>query len=123
MDYMLLIIEDTGERLRPPIDERRERYRTMVAFADDLAAKGKLKVAQALALPDQGGVRVRKRGEGPAMVDGPFAEAKEIVGGFFYLDCETREEALAIAAECPAVDWATVEVRRVAKCFEEQDEA
>ena len=122
MDYMLLIIEDPGERLRPPVEERRERYRTMVAFADDLAARGKLKVAQALALPGQGGVRVRRRGEEPAMVDGPFAEAKELVGGFFYLDCADRDEALAIAAECPAVDWATVEVRRVANCFEEQDE-
>jgi len=122
MAYMMLIIEDPGERLRPPIEERRERYRTMVAFADDLATKGKLKIAQALALPDQGGVRIRNRGQGPAMIDGPFAEAKEIVGGFFYLDCDTREEALAIAAGCPAVDWASVEVRKVANCFEEQDE-
>ena len=123
MAYLMLIIEDQGERLRPPVDERRERYRTMVAFADELAAKGKLKVAQALALPEQGGVRITKRGAGPAMIDGPFAEAKELVGGFFYLDCETREEAIAIAATCPAVDWASVEVRRVANCFEEQDEA
>lgn len=122
MAYLMLIIEDQGERLRPPVDERRERYRTMVAFADELAAKGKLKVAQALALPEQGGVRITKRGAGPAMVDGPFAEAKELVGGFFYLDCETREEAIAIAAQCPATDWASVEVRRVANCFEEQDE-
>ena len=46
-----------------------------------------------------------------------------LAGGFFYLDCETREEAVALAAQCPAVDWATVEVRKVARCFEEQDEA
>ncbi len=123
MAYMLLIIEDPGERLRPPVDERRERYRTMVAFADDLESKGKLKIAQALALPDQGGVRMRKRDGKSAMIDGPFAETKEIIGGFFYLDVDTREEALAIAAECPAMDWATVEVRHVANCFEEQDEA
>ncbi len=123
MAYMLLIIEDPGERLRPSIDERRERYRTMVAYAEGLAAKGKLKTADALALPEQGGARIRDRGRGATVMDGPFAEAKEIIGGFFYLDCDTREEALALAAECPATKWATVEVRKVAACFEEQDEA
>ena len=119
MTYMMLIIEQPGERLSPPIEERRERYRTMVAYADALEAQGKLKAAQALALPEKEGVRVRKRDGTPAMVDGPFAEAKELVGGFFWLDCETREEALAIARDCPAVDWGTVEIRRVAPCFEE----
>ena len=121
MTYMMLIIEEPGGRLRPPIDERRQRYRNMVAFAEDLQSKGKLKVAQALALPEKEGARIRKRGQNHATVDGPFAEAKEIVGGFFYLDCDSREEALAIAARCPATEWATVEVRRVATCFEEQD--
>lgn len=123
MAYMLLIIEDPGERLRPPVEERRERYRTMVAYAEDLASQGKLRAADALALPEQGGVRIRDRGRGTTVMDGPFAEAKEIVGGFFYLDCETREEAIALAAECPATAWATVEVRKVAVCFDEQDEA
>ena len=53
------------------------------------------------------------------MVDGPFLEAKEMVGGFFYINSATREEALAIASECPAAEWLTVEVRSVAACFEE----
>lgn len=51
------------------------------------------------------------------MVDGPFAEAKEMVGGIFLLDCKTREEALAIAAQCPAAEWATIEVRALGPCF------
>jgi hypothetical protein len=50
--------------------------------------------------------------------DGPFAEAKEMVGGFFLLDCASRDEALAIAAQCPAAQWATVEVRAVGPCYE-----
>jgi len=119
MSYMMLIIEDPGERQRPPEAERRERYRTMRAYADGLQARGKLRAAESLALPDSETVRVRGRGDSRAMIDGPFAEAKEIVGGFFYLDCDSREEAVAIAAECPAVDWATVEVRRIAACFED----
>ena len=51
------------------------------------------------------------------LVDGPFTEAKEMVGGFFLLTCETRAEAVAIANECPAMDWATVEVRELGPCF------
>jgi hypothetical protein len=119
MSYMLLMIEEPGERLGPPEAERRSRYERMVAFAEDLSARGKLRTADALALPDREGVRVRKRGQNHAVVDGPFAEAKEIVGGFFYLDVETREEAVAIARECPAAEWSIVEVRRVAPCYED----
>ena len=101
MSYMLLMIEEPGERLRPPEAERRQRYERMVAFAGELQSRGVLRTADALSLPEKDGVRIRKRGQNHAMVDGPFAEAKEIVGGFFYLDCETREEALAIAKRVP----------------------
>ena len=41
-----------------------------------------------------------------------------MVGGFFLLNCETREEAVEIAASCPAAEWCTVEVRAVAPCYE-----
>jgi hypothetical protein len=52
------------------------------------------------------------------VLDGPFAEAKEMIGGFFLLNCKTRDEALAIARECPAAQWCTVEVRSLAPCYE-----
>jgi len=52
------------------------------------------------------------------LTDGPFMEAKEMVGGFFLLTCKTREEALEIAKQCPAAEWCTVEVREVAPCYE-----
>jgi hypothetical protein len=51
------------------------------------------------------------------VVDGPFAEAKEMIGGFFLVDCASREEAVALAARCPAAQWATVEVRSLGPCF------
>jgi len=60
--------------------------------------------------------------EGQArMVDGPFAETKEMVGGFYLLDCATRDEAVAIARDCPAAEWATVEVRPAAPCYDESN--
>jgi hypothetical protein len=61
--------------------------------------------------------RVRVRNGKAQVLDGPFAEAKEMVGGFFLLNCRTRDEALAIARRCPAAEWATVEVRETAPCY------
>src|SRR6185295_3956342 len=55
------------------------------------------------------GVRINVRAGKRVVADGPFAEAKEMVGGFFMLDCRTKAEAVAIAAQCPATEWATVE--------------
>jgi hypothetical protein len=52
------------------------------------------------------------------VIDGPFTEAKELVGGFFLLDVKTLEEALTLAGECPAAQWATVEVRETGPCYE-----
>jgi YCII-related domain len=61
----------------------------------------------------------RTEAEGHAVYDRmvQFAEAKEMVGGFFLLDCKTQAEAIAIAAECPAAQWCTVAVREVGPCF------
>ena len=61
-------------------------------------------------------VRVAPDG-GSTWIDGPFAEAKEFVGGFFLLQHCSRDEAMAWAAECPAAAWATVEVRELGPCF------
>jgi hypothetical protein len=52
-------------------------------------------------------------------LDGPFAEAKEMVGGFYLLQGVTRDEAIELARQCPAAEWATVEVRGLAPCFDE----
>jgi hypothetical protein len=116
---MMLIIEEPGERLRPPPAERQERWDRMVAFAGELRSRGVLRIAESLALPNADTIRIGKRGQNHAMVDGPFAEAKEIVGGIFQLECDTRDEAVAIAGECPATEWATIEIRRIAPCFED----
>ena len=57
------------------------------------------------------------RGGHPQVLDVPFAEAKVMLGGFFLRDCKTQAEAVTIAAECPAAEWCTVEVREVGPCF------
>ena len=80
----------------------------MVDFGNTLKSEGLLLGVESLVSQAS---RVKVRGGKAQVLDGPFAEAKEMIGGFFLLDCDSREEALAIAARCPASKWATVEVR------------
>lgn len=116
MSYMLLIVEKPGDRRERSEAEGRELYDRMMQFSESLKARGLLKLSQALRT-DKLAVRVEVRDGKRTMIDGPFAEAKEMVGGFFLLDCETREQAVAIATDCPAAQWATVEVRELGPCF------
>ena len=114
--YMLLIVEPQGQRNARTEDEGRALYERMLPFSEELKARGVLRASQSLKT-DSEGVRVRVRDGKRTLVDGPFSEAKEMVGGYFILDCATRAEAIAIAGEVPAAEWATVEVREFGPCF------
>jgi hypothetical protein len=116
MPHILLVMEPPGQREARPVPDGHVLYDRMVAFGEDLRARGILKAYDSLGSTSKG-VRVQKRDGKRSLVDGPFAEAKEIVGGFFLLDCN-REEAIAIASECPAAEFATIEVREVGPCWE-----
>lgn len=116
MAYLLLILEQRGDRDQRTQAEGQAAYESMSRWRDDLRKRGVLQTAEALR-PDRDGVRLSKRGGKRTIVDGPFAESKEMVGGFFLLDCETKEDAVAIAEECPAAEYATVEVRELAPCY------
>jgi len=114
---MLLILEQGERRRNRPEDEGRVLYERMLRFTEDLRARGLLRASDSLR-SDADGVRVQVRDGKRTLVDGPFSESKEIVGGFFLLECKTREEAVAIAASCPAAEWASVEVRGFGPCYE-----
>jgi hypothetical protein len=117
MSYMLLIIEPTGQRQERGREAGEQVYERMLRFTADLQERGLLEASNSLASTDRA-VRLQVREGRQRLVDGPFAEAKEMVGGFFLLNCKTKAEALAIAATCPAAEWATVEVRGVGPCYE-----
>jgi hypothetical protein len=114
MPYMLLIAEPVGQRAERTEAEGRLLYDRMVEFGAGLKERGLLVASESLA---SDGVRVRTRGGKPSLIDGPFAEAKEMIGGFFMLTCETQEEAIEIATACPAAEWCEVEVRQIAPCW------
>ena len=118
MAYMLLIHEPAGQRASRTRAEGEAVYQRMVDFGKRLRAQDKLVASESLASPDARSARVEVRAGKTSVLDGPFAEAKEMVGGFFLLNCRTREEALAIARECPAAEWDTVEVRETAPCYD-----
>lgn len=120
MPYMLLMVESPGQRQTRTEAEGREVYGRMLKFADELRARDQLLAVESLGSQNSA-VRVQVRDGRTQVIDGPFAEAKEMVGGFFLIDCKTRAEAVVIARTCPAAEWCTVEVRGVGPCYEDAD--
>lgn len=114
MSYMLLILEDPDQRATRSREEGEAVFQRMVDFATELKKQDRLLAVESLASQSS---RVKVRSGKAQVLDGPFAEAKEMVGGIFLLNCRTREEAVAIAHRCPAAEWATVEVRETAPCY------
>jgi len=117
MAYMLLVVEKVGDREERSESEGRALYGRMLKFSAGLKERGLLTLSQSLKT-DAAGVRVTRQGEKSTVRDGPFAEAKEMIGGFFLLTCATRQQAIEIARQCPAAEWATIEVRELGPCFE-----
>ena len=116
MRYMLLIIEPPGQRATRSRAEGEAAYAAMREFGEQLRQRGQLVAVESLASHTKA-ARVQRSGGKVNVVDGPFAEAKEMIGGFYLLECETRDQAVAAARECPAAEWATVEVREFGPCY------
>jgi hypothetical protein len=117
MSYMLLIVEPVEQREERTLEQGHDVYDQMLRFAESLKSRGVLRAVESLNSQAKG-ARVQVRNGKRMVVDGPFAEAKEMIGGFFLIDCETLDEAVAIAEECPAASWCTVEVRKVGPCWD-----
>jgi hypothetical protein len=111
--YLILIYSNPASREMWEAfsaDERSEGLAYYASLVEDLEASGELIVTEALADPSLT-KRVTVR-EGQAMTsDGPFAEAKELLAGFFLVECESAERALEIAARVPEAELGLVEVR------------
>lgn len=117
MAFLLIIREPRGQRQSRTAAEGEQAYASMLAYAGDLAARGVLVAAESLK-DDTDGVRISIREGKVRLIDGPFTESKEMIGGFFLLDVGTRDEAVALAQRCPAAHFASVEVRQLAPCNE-----
>lgn len=110
MDVMLLLLVDPQASYPPEVHQSVQQR--MGEFAMGLGKAGKIKGGSPLHGPEHG-ARVSKRGGQLVVSDGPFAESREVVGGYFILDCESMDEAKEIASRCPHAEVGLVEVRAV----------
>ena len=109
MQYMLLVYL---KEAAPTEAQRAQCYAESAAFARQLHADGKY-VASAPLHPTSTATSVRTVEGKQVVTDGPFAETREQLGGYFLIDAANLDEAIGIAKQLPAGRWGTVEIRPV----------
>jgi hypothetical protein len=117
MQYMLLIYSDPAEWDSWSEAERGEIFSAYGTFTAELQASGKHVAGDALQGTDTA-TSVRVRDGETLTTDGPFAETKEILGGYYLIDVDTLDEALEWAAKLPGSWHGTVEVRPLVTNYE-----
>lgn len=110
---MLLMIPKGYESAAPgTLPEDAEAVARMMAYNESLQRAGVLLALDGLHPPSMG-ARVTFEGGKPHVTDGPFAEAKEVLGGYWVIDVKSKEEAVQWAMRCPGSENEIVEVRQV----------
>lgn len=112
MRFMLLMIPGGYETAGPELDLPVDAVEKMMAFNQSMADAGILRSAEGLH-PPSAGKRVSFKSGKPLITDGPFAESKEALGGFWIIEVASLDDAAAWAARCPAQDNEVIEIRRV----------
>jgi hypothetical protein len=112
MRFMMIMLPNV-----PGIDEENwtpdpEAVTAMGRYNEELSKAGVLLALDGLQSPTKG-ARVTFAGGSPSVTDGPFAEAKELIGGYWMIEAASKEEAVEWASRCPAGDGDTIEVRQV----------
>ncbi|HVT44689.1 MAG TPA: YciI family protein [Thermoanaerobaculia bacterium] len=113
MRFMMLMIP-RGYESAPPgtIPEDVERVEEMMKYNESLQKAGVLLALDGLHPPSMG-ARVSFAGGKPKVTDGPFSEAKEVLGGYWIIEVKSKEEAIEWASRCPATDNEVIEIRQV----------
>jgi hypothetical protein len=112
VEYLALIYADETVWEGFSDDTREAMYEQYAEFARAAGDAGVLAAGEELG-PTASATTVRLREGRQLVTDGPYAEAKEALGGYFILDCESLDDALAWAARIPAASHGAVELRRV----------
>ena len=112
MRYLLLIGNETKTATPPSGPEGQARLQAFMRFSEELSKAGKTIVGERLR-PESEASRVRVKAGHHLVTDGPFAETKEALGGFYLLECASRDEALEWAKKVPIGDGGVVDVRPV----------
>ena len=113
MRFMMLMIPKGYETAAPgTVPDDVERVGSMMAYNDALQKAGVLVALDGLHPPSMG-ARVSFKGGKPTVTDGPFAEAKEVLGGYWVIDVKSKQEAIEWAKRCPATENETIEIRQI----------
>jgi hypothetical protein len=112
MRFMMLMIPKGYEDAAPGTMPDAERVAAMMKYNEDLQKAGVLLGLDGLHPPSTG-ARVSFAGGKPKVTDGPFAETKEVIGGYWMIQVKSKEEAIAWASRCPASDNEVIEIRQV----------
>ena len=112
MRFMMLMIPKGYESAAPGTLPDAQAVAAMMKYNESLQQAGVLLALDGLHPPSMG-ARVSFSGGRPRVTDGPFAEAKEVLGGYWMIDVRSKEEAIEWASRCPASDNEVIEVRQV----------
>ncbi len=112
MRFMMLMIPKGYEQAEPGTMPEADAVAAMMKYNEALQEAGVLLALDGLHPPSMG-ARVSFSGGRPSVTDGPFAETKEVLGGYWMIQVGSREEAIEWASRCPASDNEMIEVRQV----------
>ena len=112
MRFMMLMIPQCYETAPPGVDLDPERVAAMMKYNEALKDAGVLITLDGLHPPSMG-ARVSFAGGKPVVTDGPFTEAKEVLGGYWMIDVKSRAEAIEWARKCQASSNEIIEIRQV----------
>jgi hypothetical protein len=112
MRYLLLIYQNEAEHAKLSQEELGAEYGAYMAFGEEVQKKGVFLSGEAL-MPTNTATTVRVRGGKTLNTDGPFAETKEQLGGFYLLNCKDLDEAITFAAKVPAATDGSIEIRPI----------
>jgi hypothetical protein len=110
MQYMLLIHNEAQNINQTELPKMMQEY---MEFTQDLVKSGKFKAGDRLESSNTTAT-VRVRNGKTAATDGPFAESKEQIGGYYIVEAKDRDEAIAVAARIPGARYGSIEVRQIA---------
>ena len=112
MRFMMLMIPLGYETAAPGTVPPAEHVAAMMKYNEALKEAGVLLSLDGLH-PPSAGARVSFKSGKPTVTDGPFAESKEVLGGYWMIQVDSRQEAIEWASRCPALDNEIIEVRQV----------
>ena len=112
MRFMMLMIPKGYESAAPGTMPSAEAVDAMMKYNETLQKAGVLLALDGLHPPSMG-ARVTFSGGKAKVIDGPFSEAKEVLGGYWMIEVKSKEEAIEWATRCPASDNEIIEVRQV----------